>query len=104
MNISTRLIATAVASTLTIVTPAFAQHRSSGGRGHASGGAHAARGAVVRSGVRPGASGGRVFAASRGFGVRGGVAIASRGGFRGGFVRIAPIRFYRPYYAFRPSF
>jgi hypothetical protein len=45
-----------------------------------------------------------VFAQSRSVvGVRGGVAVASRG-FRGGFVRTAPIRFYRPYYAFRPSF
>jgi len=105
MNISTRLIATALASTLTIVTPAFAQHRSSGGRGHASAGGHAARGPVARSGARPVASGGRVFAQSRGgFGVRGGgVAIASRG-FRGGFARVAPVRFYRPYYSFRPRF
>lgn len=109
MNISTRLIATAVASTLTIVTPAFAQHGSSGGRGHsASGGGHATRGAVVRSGSRSIASGGRVYAQSRGvYAVRGGsaVAVASRGVYRGGYyARTAPVRFYRPYYSFRPRF
>ena len=67
MTISTRLVATALASTLITVTPAFAQHRSSGGRGHsASSGGQARGGAVVRSGSRPVASGGHVYAQSRG--------------------------------------
>jgi hypothetical protein len=115
MTISTRLVATALASSLLTVTPAIAQHRSSGGRGHSSsGGGGQARsgGAVVRSAPRPVAGGGRVYAQSRGgYGVRGSAgAVAQRGGYgyRGGYggyyARSAPVRFYQPYYAFRPRF
>src|SRR5262245_1205933 len=105
MTISTRLVATALASTLMIVTPAFAQHRSSGGRGHsASGGGQARSGAVVRSAPQQVGGGGRAYAQSRGaYGVRGSaVAVGPRGGYgyRGGYyVRSAPVRFYSPYYA-----
>ena len=88
MTISTRLVATALASTLVTVTPAFAQHRSSGGRGHsASSGGQARGGAVVRSGSRPVASGGYGRVAGRAY-----------------YARTAPVRFYSPYYAFRPRF
>jgi hypothetical protein len=63
-------------------------------------------GFATRGGVAP--RGG--FAAQRSFGVRGGVrggVAVSRGGFgvrsfRGGYRAVAPIRFFRPYYAFRP--
>ena len=94
MTISTRLVATALVSTLITVTPAFAQHRSSGGRGHSgSSGGQARGGAVVRSGSRPVASGVHVYAQSRG----------TYGG-RAYYARTAPVRFYSPYYAFRSRF
>jgi len=107
MTFSTPLVAIALASTLITTTPAFAQHRSSGGRGHsASSGGQARGGAVVRSGSRPVASGGRVYAQSRGaYGVRGSVVAGGpRVAGRAYYARTAPVRFYSPYYAFRPRF
>src|ERR1051325_6801909 len=84
MTISRRLIAITLACIAVIATPAFAQHRSSGGRS-----VHA--------------SGGRVYAGTRSVygGHRGGVVVVSHGG---GYGYYAPARFYRPYYSFRPHF
>jgi hypothetical protein len=47
-----------------------------------------------------------VYAQSRGvYAVRGGSVVAARGVYRGGYyARSAPVRFYRPYYSFRPRF
>jgi hypothetical protein len=93
MNPFTRTLLT-VASTLALTAaPAFAQHR---GGGHGNGGGRAARGysgrsaGVYRGSVRAGGA------------YRGGV--YTRGAYGGRYVRVAPVRFYRPYYAFRPRF
>jgi len=104
--------------------PAFAQHR---GGGHGGGGGRASGGqAAARSGGPRAAGGGggarsyapRTVAPRANYAVRGGYATrgyayaaprgsysyASRyyGGARYGYARVAPVRFYRPYYAFRP--
>ena len=104
MKMSTRLVATVLTSMAIAVTPAFAQHRSSGGHsqsGHEGGNARA------RSESHGAPSGGHGAAEARGGTVvRGPVgrtgAVAVRRPFY--YARTAPIRFYRPYYAFRPHF
>lgn len=102
MKMSTRLVATVLASMAVAVTPAFAQHRSSGGR---SQGEHQA---AQRSESRAASSGGHAAAAE----TRGGAVVRGPVGRTGAvavgrpfyYARTAPIRFYRPYYAFRPRF
>jgi len=103
MKMSTRLVASVLTSMAIAVTPAFAQHRSSGG--HAQGEHQAAQ----RSESHAAPSGGRAVAESRGGAVvRGGSAVVRTGPVAVGrpfyYTRTAPIRFYRPYYAFRPHF
>jgi len=102
MKMSTRLVATVLASIAVAVTPAFAQHRSSGGR---SQGEHQA---AQRSESRAASSGGHAAPAE----TRGGAVVRGPVGRTGAvavgrpfyYARTAPIRFYRPYYAFRPRF
>lgn len=103
-------VASAVALT---AAPAFAQHRG-GGHGGAShgggGGGRVAHGYTARAGSAP-----RGSYAVRGGAYRGGVyarpgsvyrgGVYARGVYGGGrYLRVAPTRFYRPYYAFRPRF
>jgi PEGA domain-containing protein len=106
MKISTRLVATVLASMAIAVTPAFAQHRGSGG--HSKSGGHQGSGqAAPRSESHDESSGGHAVAQSRGAVVRGsavgrtGPVAVARPYY---YARTAPIRFYRPYYAFRPHF
>jgi len=122
MSLSRIVVAVSAAGALAAASPAFAQHRGGGG-GHAStGGGHAtaaprAAAPHVASAPRPSAP--RVSAVARPVAVprvstyrapiyaaqRGGAGrVVPRGGFRGGPVVVAPVRFIRPYYAFRPRF
>jgi hypothetical protein len=119
MTLSKALLATGLVTVLVGVAPsAFAQHR--GGGGERSRGASVSRGAASRGGASRG--GGfsrgesrsvspRSYSGSQGI-YSGRASIAPRG-FSGGrgrdFVRgggryssFAPVRFYRPYYTFRP--
>ena len=120
MNLSKMLLTTSFA-VLVGVAPAFAQHHGGGGGHSGGGGSHGA--AVSRGGG--GNQGGAVNRGSsvyRGAPVNRGAAVARsvspryvggqrayssvRGGFVGrngvAYSRVAPIRFYRPYYTFRP--
>jgi hypothetical protein len=111
MNLSKILLATGLAAVLVgVAPPAFAQHRGGGG-GHNRGASVSRGGAVSRGESRAVSS--RSAPGSRGVGSsRAAIGPRAYSGVRGGsFVRgggaarysiVAPVRFYRPYYTFRP--
>ena len=108
MNISKTLIATGVlAAFFGVASPALAQRH---GGGHSRGGSGSRGAAVSRSESRAVAprvssaprmsSAPRVYSSARGVAVPRGVAPSRAYNQR--FVTVAPARFFRPYYAFRP--
>jgi PEGA domain len=112
MNLSKILLATGFAAVLVgVAPPAFAQHHGGGG-GH-SRAASASRGGAVSRGesraASPRSASGSPGAVSRGaaIGPRTSSSVRGRYVVPGGravsrFSTIAPVRFYRPYYTFRP--
>jgi hypothetical protein len=108
MKVINMLVISGAALAFGLASPAYAQHRGGGGASHGA--------AISRGGGFSRATAPRAAAPSSGF-ARGAV-IAPRGvaGVRGGaFIRngvvavprfsvVAPVRFVRPYYAFRPRF
>ena len=122
MTITKTLISTGVlAAFVGFASPAVAEHH---GGGHSGGGSGSRGSAVSRgasraaspressaqreqsapreSGALRQSSASRVYSGNRGVAIPRGVASARA--YNSGFVRVAPARFFRPYYSFRPRF
>jgi len=133
MSLSKTATATIALALLVGIPPAFAQHGGGGGgrgggAGHGGSRASASRGAAPRQAAGPHVAGPRAYGAPRSMAVRPrfygyaapreyGYAAARGVGPRSGVVvghgvprtvrpgvAVAPFRFYRPYYVFRPRF
>jgi hypothetical protein len=102
MMMSTRLVATVLTSMAIAVTPAFAQHRSSGG--HSQSGRAGGNAAPRSESHAAPSGGGHAVAEARGGAVARGPVGRAAVGRPFYYARTAPIRFYRPYYSFRPRF